>query len=84
MYGKPVIKVSNNTGVAYIVLIGKVNNIARDIIEEIMGLKFNKVRPMFLKGLELDGYCKPLKLAFEIRDVNIMNIYLFSQKRRLL
>lgn len=43
----------------------KSEHIARDIIEEIMGLKFNKVRPMFLKGLELDGYCKPLKLAFE-------------------
>lgn len=42
----------------------------RDIMEEITGHKFLKVRPNWLRGvrnrpLEIDGYCEELKLAFE-------------------
>ncbi|MDD4930903.1 MAG: hypothetical protein PHG66_01955 [Candidatus Colwellbacteria bacterium] len=37
----------------------------REIFEEITGHKFNKCRDKFLFGLELDGYNKDLKLAFE-------------------
>jgi len=43
----------------------KSEHMARNIIEDIMGLKFPKVRPPFLHGLELDGYCRELKLSFE-------------------
>jgi hypothetical protein len=29
------------------------------------GYQFIKIRPSFLQGLELDGYCEELKIAFE-------------------
>ena len=35
----------------------KSESMTRDIIEKEMGYKFTKVRPAFLEGLELDGYC---------------------------
>jgi hypothetical protein len=35
------------------------------IIEEFTGNKFTKIRPKFLKGLELDGYNDELKIAIE-------------------
>nr|QBK93314.1 MAG: restriction endonuclease [Pithovirus LCPAC404] len=38
----------------------------RDVFEELFpGYKFKKQRPGFLEGLELDGYCSRLLLAFE-------------------
>lgn len=37
----------------------------RRIIEEITGKEFIKSRPSWLNGLELDGYCEELELAFE-------------------
>lgn len=37
----------------------------RDIIEKSTGKKFVKCRPDWLEGLELDGYCDELKMAFE-------------------
>lgn len=48
----------------------KNETITRDIIEKLTSKKFPKARPDFLKyknkkNLELDGYCKELKLAFE-------------------
>jgi hypothetical protein len=37
----------------------------RTVLEELTGKKFKNVRPLFLKGLELDGYNEDSKLAFE-------------------
>lgn len=37
----------------------------RDILEELLDITFEKSRPKFLKGLELDGYNKKKKIAFE-------------------
>ncbi len=43
----------------------KSESAAKKIMEEIMGVLFTKCRPPWLKGLELDGYNKQLKMAFE-------------------
>ena len=37
----------------------------RKIFQDILKVKFKKVRPVFLEGLELDGACEKLKIAFE-------------------
>lgn len=37
----------------------------RGIIERLIGRKFPKRKPVWLQGLELDGYCEALGLAFE-------------------
>jgi hypothetical protein len=39
--------------------------ICREYLENKTGYKFIKCKPSWLKGLELDGYCKKLNLAFE-------------------
>ena len=39
--------------------------LAREILEEETGYQWVKIRPKWLKGLELDGYCKELNTAFE-------------------
>ena len=39
--------------------------LAREILEEETGHQWGKIRPKWLKGLELDGYCKELNTAFE-------------------
>ena len=39
--------------------------LCREIIEAEMFYKFPKKRPSFLEGLELDGYCEELNMAFE-------------------
>jgi hypothetical protein len=39
--------------------------LCRSIFEKITGYKFNKVHPKWLNGLELDGYCEILNIAFE-------------------
>ncbi len=43
----------------------KSEGVCRDILEELLGVKFVKKRPRFLKGLEYDLYNKDLKLAIE-------------------
>ncbi len=43
--------------------------LCRDILEEIFGRKFPKLRPAWLYGLELDGYCKEEKIAFEYNGI---------------
>lgn len=43
----------------------KSEKLTRKIIQEITDLTFPKKRPKCLKGLELDGYNKDLKVAFE-------------------
>ena len=47
----------------------KSESMTRDIIEEEMGYKFPKDRPAFLEGLELDGYCPELNMAFEYNGI---------------
>ena len=37
----------------------------RQLFASAFGRPFIKVRPKFLEGLELDGYCEELKIAFE-------------------
>jgi hypothetical protein len=39
--------------------------LARELMEECYGEKFQKVRPEWLEGLELDGYNEDLKIGFE-------------------
>jgi len=39
--------------------------LSRKIIKKLTGKQFPKKRPKFLNGLELDGYCVDLSLAFE-------------------
>lgn len=43
----------------------KSERICRETFEKIFDAKFDKIRPKFLQGLELDGYNSDLKLAFE-------------------
>jgi len=43
----------------------KSERLSRIYIETVTGKKFPKTKPEWLQGLELDGYCKELKLAFE-------------------
>ena len=47
----------------------KSESMSRDIIEEEMGYKFPSTRPAFLEGLELDGYCPDLNMAFEYNGI---------------
>lgn len=43
----------------------KTEKMARETFNHLTGEKFIKCRPTWLEGLELDGYCKELNLAFE-------------------
>ena len=58
---------NNNTGCPNCLY--KSEAVSRDIIEEEMGYKFPKDRPEFLEGLELDGYCPELNMAFEYNGI---------------
>ena len=44
---------------------GKTERLCREYIENKTRLKFPKIKPDWLQGLELDGFCKDLNLAFE-------------------
>ncbi len=43
--------------------------LARTLMEECYGEKFQKVRPEWLDGLELDGYNEDLKIGFEYNGI---------------
>lgn len=43
--------------------------LARTLMEELYGEKFQKVRPEWLGGLELDGYNEDLKIGFEYNGI---------------
>jgi hypothetical protein len=48
---------------------GKSEKLVRKVFEIIFQQDFPNVRPPFLKGLELDGYCEHLGLAFEYNGI---------------
>ena len=58
---------NNNTGCPNCLY--KSEAMSRDIFEEEMGYEFPKDRPEFLEGLELDGYCPELNMAFEYNGI---------------
>lgn len=43
----------------------KSERLCRELFQSFMGYHFPKKRPKFLQGLEYDGYCKKIGLAFE-------------------
>jgi lysozyme family protein len=43
--------------------------LCRNVFERFFCNKFVKVRPKFLQGLELDGYCQELGIAFEYNGI---------------
>lgn len=47
----------------------KSEQICREIFEEITSKNFNKIRSLWLNGLELDGYCEELNMAFEYQGL---------------
>jgi hypothetical protein len=50
---------------SYIRIKYKNESLCREIIEQITAKRFPKRRPLFLQGLEYDGYCEESKIAFE-------------------
>lgn len=59
---------------------GKSERICRAYFEQLFGHSFPKTRPKWLKGLELDGYCHELKLAFEHNGIQHYKKIFGSQK----
>lgn len=45
----------------------RAENIVREEFEKLTGKKFPTVYPSWLEGMELDGYCDELRLAFEFQ-----------------
>jgi hypothetical protein len=58
----------------------KSEQMSRKILEKITGYKFLKCNPSYLKGLELDGFCKELNLAFEYNGVQHKTFHPFFYK----
>jgi hypothetical protein len=47
----------------------KSEQLCREIFEKLLLEQFPKVRPKWLKGLELDGYCEKLNIGFEYNGI---------------
>ena len=58
-------------------------NLACKIIEEESEYKWKKIRPKWLGGLELDGYCKELKIAFEYQGIQHYEYRPFFHKNKI-
>jgi len=56
--------------------------LCRAYFEEFMGLEFPTIRPKFLKGLEYDGYCEGLKLAFEYQGIQHYEYVPFYHRKK--
>jgi len=57
--------------------------LCREYLEKKTKLKFPKCKPKWLNGLELDGYCKKLNLAFEYNGLQHYEyIALFHKKKQ--
>jgi hypothetical protein len=53
----------------------KTEKLCRKYLEKETGCKFPKTRPICLRKLELDGYCKELNLAFEYNGIQHYKLY---------
>ena len=53
-------------------------------LEKVFGKSFNERRPLFLSNIELSGYNKELKLAFEFEDDQIKHKICKQQKVKLI
>ena len=51
---------------------GRSKNLCRDLLTSYTKLEFPSMRPKFLKGLELDGYNKEWKIAFEYQGEQML------------
>jgi hypothetical protein len=64
----------------------KSEKLSREIFERLVGHKFPKRRPNFLQGLEFDGYCSELGIAFEyngLQHYEICNVVRYDSEERL-
>ena len=57
-------------------------NMCKIYLKRKTGLEFEKCRPKWLKGLELDGYCKELNLAFEYNGRQHYKFYIYFHKNK--
>jgi len=55
--------------------------LCRKYFEEFMGFEFPTLRPKFLQGLEYDGFCRELKLAFEYQGLQHYEYVPFFHKK---
>jgi hypothetical protein len=60
----------------------KSENLCRTYIENKTLNKFIKCKPKWLNGLELDGYCKELNLAFEYNGIQHYKIHKYFRQNK--
>jgi len=60
----------------------KTEYICKEYLENKTKFKFPKCRPLWLNGLELDGYCKELNLAFEYNGIQHYRVVPFFHKTK--